>query len=132
MLLFEPLADLVIAGRVPPEPLDVIDVGELTPTAGRVLTALGPLKALVSLADGLVLVLALLSLAGLELERRLLRIAMAYPCPFPPAKRADRLVMSLSGVSFATSTFCATGFFVGATLLMSIFCNGCVLCIAAI
>jgi hypothetical protein len=135
LLLPEPVADFEIAGRVTPEPFEVIDVGEPTPTVGRVPTADAPLKALVNLDDGVAPARTVLpsgAAGGLDFERRLLRIAMAYPCPFPPAKSADRLVMSLSGESFETSTFCATGFFVGVSLLMSIFCAGAWLCIAAI
>jgi hypothetical protein len=159
VLLLEPLVDLVIAGRVVPVVLVVIDVGEPAFTVGfaPVVTraAAGPLSALVNFAEGRALVVTVgfgrdtpvsgrvpvvlvnLSLGRetrtplsvetdgrLVLERRLLRIAMAYPCPFPPANNADRLVMSLSGESVATSTFFAAGFFIVVSLLMSTFCTG--------
>ena len=136
----EPVADLEIAGRVTPEVLVVIDVGEPALTVGRdpvgllvplVSGAVGLLVALVSVAEGRGRVCTPLPATGagilslgretitplsfvtegrLALERRLERIAMAYPCPFPPAKSAVRLVMSFSGESVDTSTFCATGF----------------------
>ena len=134
----EPVADLEIAGRVTPEVLVVIDVGEPALTVGRapagLLLVIGPvglLVALVSVAEGrgrvctplpatgagilslgreTITPLSFLTEGRLALERRLVRIAMAYPCPFPPAKSAVRLVMSFSGESVDTSTFCATGF----------------------
>lgn len=73
--------------------------------------------------------LSLVTVGRLALERRLVRIAMTCPYPFPPAKSADRLVMSSSGESFVTSTFCATGFLVcggaaGLTIgTLGLFCN---------
>jgi len=109
--------------------LVVIDgFGRETPVSGRPPTVLVNL----SLGRETKTPLSLETDGRLVLERRLLRIAMAYPCPFPPANNADRLVMSLSGESVATSTFFAAGFFIEVSLLMSNFCAGAPFCKAAI
>lgn len=166
MLLLEPLVDLVIAGRVVPVVLVVIDVGAPALTVGFepvVALVAGRFNAVPNVAEGRAFVvtevrgrdasvsgrlptvlvnlslgretrtpLSFVTVGRLAVERRLFRIAMAYPCPFPPANNADRLVMSLSGESDATSTFFATGFLIDVILLKSNFCGGTPLCIAAI